>query len=161
MTLPANIRVNISAPFPARVTAAGMVQITKSNGVWNVSISYEGLQPLPLSSPLSGVIVAVYDATTEAFWQVGLSTLLTGGGTRLSQIGQALKIYDPNGSVLEAIPSPAAQPYNGVWSCIQGGLMFAGDAFYLLIQQVLFGGDSTAMAAFYAFAGLLPINPTS
>lgn len=41
MTLPANIRVNLSAPFPAFVRGGSGIGVTKTNGVWTISLISE------------------------------------------------------------------------------------------------------------------------
>jgi hypothetical protein len=43
MTQPANIRVNLAAPFPATVKGSGVVAIAKANGIWTVSLNYAAL----------------------------------------------------------------------------------------------------------------------
>lgn len=45
MTLPANIRVNFGAPFPATVKGGGLVAIQKSGGIWTVSLNFNALLP--------------------------------------------------------------------------------------------------------------------
>lgn len=40
MTLPANIRFNSGAPFPATVKGGGAVQVAKLGGIWTVSINF-------------------------------------------------------------------------------------------------------------------------
>lgn len=38
MTLPANIRVNVAAPFPVLVQGAAGIAVAKQNGVWTISL---------------------------------------------------------------------------------------------------------------------------
>lgn len=45
MTLPANIRVNLGAPFPATVKGGGLVAVQKANGIWTVSLNFNALLP--------------------------------------------------------------------------------------------------------------------
>ena len=40
MTLPANIRVNVRAPFPTQVNGSAFVQVSKANGVWTINPDY-------------------------------------------------------------------------------------------------------------------------
>lgn len=40
MTSPANIRVNMGAPFPALVKGSGPIAIAKLNGIWTVSLNF-------------------------------------------------------------------------------------------------------------------------
>ena len=46
MALPANIRVNVRAPFPVRVVGSGLITVTKANGIWTI-----GLQPGAIVDP--------------------------------------------------------------------------------------------------------------
>lgn len=79
MTLPANIRVNVSAPFPTLVQAIGPVAISKQNGIWTVSLDPSqvgafGLTPAQYPS----TFVTVWNSGTKAFYNVALTQLLTG-----------------------------------------------------------------------------------
>ena len=64
MTLPANIRVNVRAPFPTQVQSAGPFSISKANGIWTLAPNYENLalsgnftatQRLALQDSVSGL----------------------------------------------------------------------------------------------------------
>lgn len=76
MTLPANIRVNVSAPFPARVTPADLVRINKANGIWTVGTTYASLGVIPGSVLNTNAWVAVWDSVGNVFYYTTLSALL-------------------------------------------------------------------------------------
>lgn len=78
MTLPPNIRVNVGAPFPARVQGSGPIVITKSNGVWTFTFSVAALvaqTPPPANYPTDFLIV--YDSVAKTSFKMPLG----GGGT--------------------------------------------------------------------------------
>ena len=74
MSLPANIRINVRAPFPTRVQGASFIQVTKANGVWTISPNYTALAP---SVGLSGTqLIALYDKNTGAWSYISALSLL-------------------------------------------------------------------------------------
>ena len=77
MTLPANVRVNVGAPFPALVQGSGLVTVSKSNGIWTLGFSIAGLgiQVPPVGSLPTDYVIA-YDAVAKAWFLVSLATLL-------------------------------------------------------------------------------------
>jgi hypothetical protein len=79
MTLPANIRVNIGAPFPSLVKSAAPATITKQNGIWTVGISYASLGVLPQGVDPTKVIIAVFNTITGTFQQVSIAGIQSGG----------------------------------------------------------------------------------
>lgn len=77
MTLPANIRVATSVPFPSQVKGSGVVTIAKANGVWTVGLNFGALpatQNVP--NPLS-TYALVWDSITGVFYRIPLSALTT------------------------------------------------------------------------------------
>lgn len=75
MSLPANIRVNVGAPFPATVKGSGVVAIAKANGIWTVSLNFAAL---PLSSGAAdpaNTYVLVWNALTGVFNLIPLSAV--------------------------------------------------------------------------------------
>lgn len=74
LSLPANIRVNASFPFPALVVGAGAIAITKQNGIWTVSFNAGALGiSIPNVSQLSTDYVVVYDSVAKQNVRVPLS----------------------------------------------------------------------------------------
>lgn len=74
MTLPPNIRVNVGAPFPARVQGSGPIVVTKANGVWTVSFSVTGLAvqtPPPANYPTDYFLM--YDSVAKQFFNVPIT----------------------------------------------------------------------------------------
>ncbi len=53
MGIPANIRLNVSFPFPAVVNGLAPVAIGKTNGIWNITLNVDalGVQVPPPSEP--------------------------------------------------------------------------------------------------------------
>jgi hypothetical protein len=70
MSLPANIRVNLSAPFPATVKGSGVVAVAKANGIWTVSLNFAAL---PLSA---GVADPPNTYTLVWNWITGVFSLI-------------------------------------------------------------------------------------
>lgn len=69
MTLPANIRVNIGAPFPAQVKGApaGLVAIAKQNGIWTVSLNYGAVAQSPVIADPANTVILVYNTVTGVY----------------------------------------------------------------------------------------------
>ena len=65
MSLPANIRVNVRAPFPSRVSGSGFITVAKSNGKWTIAPDYTILSPS--NAITSSQLVALQDPVTKAF----------------------------------------------------------------------------------------------
>ena len=73
MTLPANIRVNVRAPFPTQVRGAAFVGVQKANGVWTISPNYRQLAP---AAGISGTqIIALQDINTGIWSYVSALSL--------------------------------------------------------------------------------------
>ena len=74
MSLPANIRVNVRAPFPTRVQGAAFIQVTKANGIWTINPNYTSLAP---SVGLAGTqIVALFDTVSKTWSYISALSLL-------------------------------------------------------------------------------------
>jgi hypothetical protein len=70
MTLPANIRVNIGAPFPALVKGSAAVAISKQNGIWTVGLNFVGLvKAAAIPDPVNAYVL-VWNALTGVFTMV-------------------------------------------------------------------------------------------
>ena len=79
MTIPANIRFNLNAPFPSLVTGSGPITVSKMNGIWSIGYSVSNLakQTTPPASALATGFVTVWDSQANAFYNVPLSALAT------------------------------------------------------------------------------------
>lgn len=67
MSQPANIRVNMSSPFPALVKGLGPIAISKLNGIWTVSLNFGAIaQAQGLPDP-ANTFVLVWNALTGVF----------------------------------------------------------------------------------------------
>lgn len=76
MTLPPNIRVNVGAPFPARVQGSGPVVVRKANGIWTLSFSFTGIAtqvPAPQNYPTD--LILFYDSIAQSFFTTSLQSL--------------------------------------------------------------------------------------
>ncbi len=71
MSLPANIRVNVRAPFPTRVQGSAFISVSKANGVWTIAPNYQLLANNVLTPTQ---IIAVQDISTGA-WSFVYATL--------------------------------------------------------------------------------------
>lgn len=71
MTMPANIRVATSVPFPALVKGGGPVAVSKANGVWTVSLNFKSLLPgvAAVPNPASTYVLS-WDSLTNTFYLI-------------------------------------------------------------------------------------------
>ncbi len=76
MTLPANIRVNMSAPFPSKVKGSGPITIAKKNGVWTVGFSFLQLgTQIPPFANLNTDYLIFYDSLVDTVFRAPLTSL--------------------------------------------------------------------------------------
>ena len=77
MTIPANIRFNLNAPFPSLVTGTGPITVSKMNGIWQIGYSVSNLtqQNPPPAGGLTTSFVTVWNSQTNSFFNVPLSAL--------------------------------------------------------------------------------------
>ena len=86
MTLPANLRVNVGAPFPSIIKASAPITIAKANGIWTVGYSIANLgieQPTILQQQTD--YLTVWDSVAGNFFRVPLSSVAAGGGGASTQ----------------------------------------------------------------------------
>lgn len=76
MTLPANIRVNVRASFPALVKGEAFINVAKKNGVWSITPNYTKLTESFSLAPTQ--VVVVQDTLTGVFTYVPV-TQFAGG----------------------------------------------------------------------------------
>jgi len=82
MVLPANIRVNVGAPFPTLVRGSGPISLLKVNGIWTI-----GYAPALLASQTPPVgnyptdYVVVWDDIAKVNFRMSLAQLAAGGGS--------------------------------------------------------------------------------
>jgi hypothetical protein len=78
MTLPANIRVNVGAPFPTVVKGTGPVTIGRANGVWTIGLSpmlfIEQKPPVATALPMDYVLV--WDSIAGVWVRVSLASIM-------------------------------------------------------------------------------------
>jgi hypothetical protein len=89
MTLPANIRINTSLPFPSLVKGSGPVTVAKVNGVWTVGLNFGvlGIQTPPAGNFPTDYLV-VFDSIGNTFFQMPLSALASASQVPTSGSGQ-------------------------------------------------------------------------
>ena len=76
MTLPANIRLNLSVPFPALVQGSGPVTIDKRNGIFTLGFDIIDLNTgIPLPANFNDDYLIYYDAVLQSFLKVPFSSL--------------------------------------------------------------------------------------
>lgn len=74
MTLPANIRVNIGAPFPATVKASAPLFVQKLNGIFTIGLSFNILaSQIPPVQKFATDYILIYDSITNSFFKAPLS----------------------------------------------------------------------------------------
>ena len=67
MTLPANIRVNASVPFPATVKGSGVIAVTKLNNIWTISLNFAALATSPIVTDPNNTYLLAWNAITGAY----------------------------------------------------------------------------------------------
>jgi len=77
MTLPANIRVNIGAPFPSLVKGSGPVTISKQNGIWTVGFSVTNIGAMPINVNPATIDILVWNTINNSFQIATLSQVVT------------------------------------------------------------------------------------
>lgn len=77
MTLPANIRVNASAPFPATVKGGGVIGVAKLGGIWTVSLNFNAVPQLPAAADPANTYTLVWNALTGVFTLIPISAVST------------------------------------------------------------------------------------
>jgi hypothetical protein len=77
MSLPANIRVNIGAPFPSTVKGSGPITISKQNGIWTVGFSIATIGGIPGNLNPAITEVLVWNTITQSFQVATLAQILT------------------------------------------------------------------------------------
>lgn len=76
MTLPANIRVNIAAPFPSLVKGSGPVTIAKHNGIWTVGFTIANLAAAAANTDPTTIQVLLYNTVLNTFQKATIASLL-------------------------------------------------------------------------------------
>jgi len=142
MSLAANIRVNLSAPFPAMVQGGSGITVTKQNGIWTIGLS---------SGQLLGIMQAAgYVPVTAGSGQINFGAFPGSTDAQLVITGQANILA---GSIVEAFIMPAATADHTVdehWldpPRIQAGNIVPGVGF------TIYGVNT------WASGGLDPVNP--
>lgn len=84
MVAPANVRVNVQAPFPAMVTGSGPITLAKANGVWQI-----GINGRLINTGNPGIVatdyVIVWDDVAQAWLKISLSNLITAAAQARTQ----------------------------------------------------------------------------
>lgn len=75
MTLPANIRVNASAPFPSTVKGGNVVTVAKNNGIWTVSLNFAVLGLSQGVADPANTYVLVWNALTGVYSVIPMSAV--------------------------------------------------------------------------------------
>lgn len=103
MTLPANIRVNMGAPFPATVKGSGAVTVAKQNGIWTVALNYAAFGTSQTVPDPANTYVLVWNALTNVYTLIPMAAV---AGTKvvkvLTGVGNFASPYaaQPNDDVL-------------------------------------------------------------
>lgn len=74
-SLPYNVRVNVNVPFPALVTGAVGIKVTKANGLWTIAADYTSFaQAATLPDPANSFVL-VWNAVSGLFVLVPASAV--------------------------------------------------------------------------------------
>lgn len=99
MTLPAIIRVNTSVPFPSKVKGPGLIQVSKANGVWTVSLApFSTLGGMAAATDPTTALVVIYNTITQTFQQATIAQLLALAANNPTVITVANSPYVPKDS---------------------------------------------------------------
>jgi hypothetical protein len=114
VTLPANIRVNVKANFPAIVTATGIITISKANGVWTIGASFIQLQTLPTILITGNILIPVQDPATGFFYSASASALVSALApqSRIVTVGATIAALASDGDILVDLATPSAVTVN-------------------------------------------------
>ena len=77
MTLPANIRVNIAAPFPAKVKGGGLITVNKTNGIWTIGINFAAVAKTPVVADPASTYMLAWNSLTGAASMVPMTSVAT------------------------------------------------------------------------------------
>jgi hypothetical protein len=78
MTLPANVRVNTSVPFPALVLPSGPITLSKNNGVWTIGFTIAAFgSQVPLVGNYPTDFLLAWDAVNQTFFKVSITNLIS------------------------------------------------------------------------------------
>lgn len=108
MTLPANIRVNMSAPFPATVKGSGGIGVSKRNGIWTVFLNYLGFGTAQTVADPANTYTLVWNILTGVFTLVPISTVVTSKAVKVITVAGPYAAQ-PNDEVLiikQAVGAP-------------------------------------------------------
>jgi hypothetical protein len=173
-SLPAAIRINTNAPFPAMVTGGAGIAVTKTNGIWSINFNMNtlGTQIAPPGNYPNDYIV-VYDAAANTTFKMplsGLTNLATGARTQRSVTAspiviasndQILNVNVASGTV--ACTLPAAATRSGVSLIFKDvGGQFGAHALTITPQagETIDGLASMTMSTNRQFVELTPFNDT-
>lgn len=126
MVMPANIRVSAQFPFPAAVSGAAPITVTKLNGVWTIGFTIVGFAPqVPPVGNYPTDFLLVYDSVAKTYFQMSLTSIVAAltppSATRLQRSVTATpivvqgndSIINCNINVAAACALPAAATRNG------------------------------------------------
>jgi hypothetical protein len=75
MSLPANIRVNVGAPFPATVKGLGAIAVSKANGIWTIFLNYLGFGTAGTVPDPANTYTLVWNILTGVFTLIPISAV--------------------------------------------------------------------------------------
>lgn len=109
MTLPAAVRVNVGVFFPTQVRGAGYVAVSKSNGIWTVSVDYTVLAPAVTIPDTTTKLIAAYDTLSRQYNTVTIAqiaaaaaSIVTTSGLTGAILNTHRTVTDPGDVVVDA-----------------------------------------------------------
>lgn len=77
-SLPYNLRVNVTVPFPALVAGAAGLKVLKTNGIWTIQPDFSTLTAqTPVIAQYPTTFIEVWNSQTGIYSVVSFSTLLS------------------------------------------------------------------------------------
>jgi len=123
MTLPANIRINMSAPFPSQVKGSGPVTVSKQNGIWSIGLGVGQLGPVVAGFDPTTIDIPVYNTINQTWQVLTVQQMLSGGNVQRLVTAAGNIVVQGNDRIIlvkQLVPAaasiilPAAGTRNGV-----------------------------------------------
>lgn len=173
MTLPASIRVNVVARFPAQVNVTGFLTLAKANGVWSFGSTFLNFTTIP-AGLLGTAIVPTQDPGSGLFYATTVAAIaaLAAAPTSTSRVvtvapGGIITALASDGDLLINLTIPAAVTVNLVNASTITGQIFikdlAGNASTFPITIAPVGGQtidgSTSSIRIASDGGAVTLRP--
>lgn len=116
MSFPANIRVNVQAPFPSIAKGSGGIGIQKIGGVWTVSLDFSTyINQLSVPDPTT-TYALVWDSNTNNYTAISLSAIAGLSSVKIIKIPGPYTVLPTDRVIIIKQDAPAAFTVNVDWA---------------------------------------------